>query len=482
LKEYFQSILADSYIPIDAAEYVKQGMLYTGCWLIFKAVPLMTGAPMPRVSDDNVSVLKELFRQFDLAKQRVDDIFVEYATRNVIASLSPLASAGSKVKSGQYDKTNNPIVVYSDALNGFLQARLADLEQLFPENSARKLYFQEQIFNICLSKFLSMMYDLNDHVATHLQADSLVIFDIAYCVVLLLSTTDMGPNKRHPKLVELLQKVRNTTKSVFAEFLRYIETRVQNLATLPSDNGVTEATMDVMSRMRKLSEDRDSATVLMENLAPSSWIPTPKPTWASMLSSSSNVSTDGSPWSLLSEYFSDAIDDLVLNLELKSKALARKNSQTGLLMLINLTFIETSVKRSKKMQEILGSAGAERLQRLRKHSHDLFLEGWKAAAAHLMDVTVVRSGNKTLTSKDREAIKEKFRAFNSEFEMLVQRQKSYNLTDAALRQELTKEIRFISPLYHRFYDRHRGGEFTKNVEKYIKYDKEQFDSILASLE
>lgn len=87
-----------------------------------------------------------------------------------------------------------------------------------------------------------------------------------------------------------------------------------------------------------------------------------------------------------------------------------------------------------------------------------------------MDVTVVKgsastAGKSSLSSKDREAIKEKFRTFNAEFDSLVKAHKSYNITDQALRQLLAKEVAFISPLYHRFHDKHSGGDFSKHVDK-----------------
>jgi exocyst complex protein 7 len=88
-----------------------------------------------------------------------------------------------------------------------------------------------------------------------------------------------------------------------------------------------------------------------------------------------------------------------------------------------------------------------------------------------MDVTVVKGGSSStfgkssLSSKDREAIKEKFKNFNAEFDALVKAHKSYNITDQSLRQLLAKEVSFISPLYHRFYDKHSGGDFSKHVDK-----------------
>lgn len=64
---------------------------------------------------------------------------------------------------------------------------------------------------------------------------------------------------------------------------------------------------------------------------------------------------------------------------------------------------------SSDIYKILGSVGAERLEKLKKRGVDLFLEGWKNAASLLMDVTVVKGPpGKGLSSKDREAIKEKF--------------------------------------------------------------------------
>jgi exocyst complex protein 7 len=233
--------------------------------------------------------------------------------------------------------------------------------------------------------------------------------------------------------------------------------------------------------MGKMADYKNSALTAISTMVISSWIPSPKPVWASQLTAPSSTGMMIAPIDLLSAYFSDSIDALFLGLEFKAKAIGKPRSQIGFFLLTNLTLIERYCTKSD-IHKILGEDGGERVKRLQKRGLNLFLDGWKGAAAHLMDVT--RPGgnsNKPLSSKDREIIKEKFKTFNVEFDGLVQRHKSYNLTDTALRQLLAKEIAFISPLYHRFYDKHQGGDFSKNVDKYIKYNKQQFDKILESL-
>lgn len=54
--------------------------------------------------------------------------------------------------------------------------------------------------------------------------------------------------------------------------------------------------------------------------------------------------------------------------------------------------------------------------------------------------------------------------------------------DPDLRASLTKELRnLISPLYARFYDRYQTIEFSKNPEKYIRWDKVAVDRAVGGI-
>jgi hypothetical protein len=85
-----------------------------------------------------------------------------------------------------------------------------------------------------------------------------------------------------------------------------------------------------------------------------------------------------------------------------------------------------------------------------------------------------------LTKQQRDSIKEKFKSFNTEFEEAYTTQKSYAIPDVELRAQVIKEVRqILCPMFNRFYDRYTTNvEFTKNVDKYIKYNKEDLNSLL----
>ncbi|KAI5284454.1 exocyst complex component exo70, partial [Ascosphaera acerosa] len=76
---------------------------------------------------------------------------------------------------------------------------------------------------------------------------------------------------------------------------------------------------------------------------------------------------------------------------------------------------------------------------------------------------------RTLTSRDREMIKEKWRGFNAAFEDLVQRHRAVHL-EPEVRSHLAREVQsFVEPLYARFYDRY--AEIDRGRGKYTKFDK-----------
>lgn len=86
---------------------------------------------------------------------------------------------------------------------------------------------------------------------------------------------------------------------------------------------------------------------------------------------------------------------------------------------------------------------------------------------------------KSLSSKDKDKIKEKFKAFNASFDELVARHKSLHMENE-VRSNLNKEIQStIEAMYGRFWDRYH--EVDKGKGKVVKYSKNEFTALLASL-
>ncbi|PRT55704.1 Exocyst complex protein EXO70 [Wickerhamiella sorbophila] len=307
------------------------------------------------------------------------------------------------------------------------------------------------------------------------------------------SQTKMAPNTDSYALFDSIEsaKILGSTNSDLAgnvqeaaeklkEMFRQVDEKTRS-ASIPTESSVSGATVNMISIMRKLIGYPTAMNQGMESQPPRFWMPSPAPQWAS--NTSESLVSVLVPFSL---YLSDLIECSIFNLQAAGRAAGfTRSSQLGILSLVNLATIEHSISTFNSNQTsisvLVGPHGSVLMQRLHKRALNMFLTDWNKLAGHLMDVTTSSKTTK-LSSKDREAVKEKFRLFNSEFEVLLERQKRYNITDSVLRQKLFQEIsKLISPLYNRFYEKHRGGDFTKNIDKYIKYDKTQFEAALSSL-
>jgi exocyst complex component 7 len=465
LREYLRTIFAANFRTVDAAELVKQGQR------------------PPTLNAEALSVLSEALHYMPAATKGKpasdDNVLLEVITRYIQSSLAHLGkSTKPRITKAPYEKGSNTIHVYTQALKGFITALSADLSNLFPGNDDLMSFYFDEIVSQSLREFITIISSLNIHIQSHLQTDSALTFELFECTGQVINLIQGCSSRLPTELTDLVDQLRQTAKLVFQDLIKYIDTRVQGLASLPNDNGICEATVEIISRLARIADYKFSAILILQGAQNGFWIPTPRPTWAENSSTSSGGANKSVE--LLASFSCDAVDALFFNLEAKAKSLGRRNSQIGFFLLTNFALI-MEYSRKSELMNMLGPNGGERLDRLKKRAVNLFLEEWKQVAAHLMDVTVVKTGNKPLSSKDREVIKEKFKVFNTEFDALVARHRSYSISDPQLREELRKEISFISPLYYRFYDRHIGGDFSKNVDKYIKYDKQQFDQILNSL-
>ena len=136
------------------------------------------------------------------------------------------------------------------------------------------------------------------------------------------------------------------------------------------------------------------------------------------------------------------------------------------------------------MNKTMGDKPMIKIDEANKRAYKLYRESWDGPARQLMDITIMRpsdpkSARNSLNSKDKDAVKERFKSFNVEFDDLIRACKSFSVTDSELRQSLTSEIRsIIVPLYGRFYDKYINSDFAKNKEKYIKYDKTSIEKVI----
>lgn len=405
LKDYFRKLLSQVFQTIDASEYIAKD------------------ARLPVIKAQEMTTLRQLYAVFktnsQMDQREPDKIYFEFCSKYIKSSLSTLegksrppqtppapsiaqaaATMSANVtqpnssngagnspnnsatnilsisKAPPYERGSNAIVKYADALSLLLSAEFENCTRLFPDNKAIQDYYFEHICASSLSDFVGLSSDICKHVKTHLATDSMLAFEVIEATGHLINTVKMITKIVPTVLSASMKDVQDTTHLIFTDFIKYIEIRVNNLISLQSDNGVCDATIDVMSRMKRFADYKNSALVSISTMSPGGWLSNPKPVWYTTFSSSGAVSAAAeNPVELLSSYFSDAIDALFVSLELKAKSLQKKTTQAGFFLLTNLTLIERYVTKSD-IYMILGAAGSDRLERLKKRGLNLFLVGY----------------------------------------------------------------------------------------------------------
>lgn len=183
------------------------------------------------------------------------------------------------------------------------------------------------------------------------------------------------------------------------------------------------------------------------------------------------------------------LEALVQNIESKSKFYKKGQSLTQLFLLNNYFYISKSVRTTPGLLEIINGPDASSqpptsltsvvYEKPLKQNVDLYQDNWKTCVEHLMDVTYVQDGGvqHVLNSNQRQMVKDKFKNFNHDFDELWKTQKQYSIPDMDLRAMVLKDVNSIMiPMYEKFLNKYASGgsnnayEFTKNVQKYIRYD------------
>jgi exocyst complex protein 7 len=206
--------------------------------------------------------------------------------------------------------------------------------------------------------------------------------------------------------------------------------------------------------------------------------------------SSTTLDVDPDSMKLFAQYATDTIDTLLSNLVGKARMLLKGKNLQGIFIANNVAIV-TRIIRSSELAPLM-EAYSKKLIDWRKQGTAMYLEAWREPSGHLLDVQYTnrakerpQSGGldsaaivKALGSKDKDAIKEKFKNFNASFEGLVTSHKGYSM-EPEVRNQLSKEVQnIIEPLYNRFYDRYR--EIDKGKGKYVKYDKSELNKALSS--
>jgi exocyst complex protein 7 len=286
------------------------------------------------------------------------------------------------------------------------------------------------------------------------------------------------------QIYDCLKPVRETSKLSMGKLLEDVRSKTNGMITLPIDGGAVPITTETMRRLQEMTNYLEPLSSILASLGEGGW--------NSGASNSSSTTLDVGPDSLklFGQYAADTIDTLLSNLAGKARVLLKGKNLQGIFIANNLVVV-TRMIRSSELEPLM-EGYSKKLLDWRKQSAAMYLETWREPSGHLLDVQYTnrakerpQSGGldsaaivKALNSKDKDAIKEKFKSFNTSFDALVASHKTYAM-EPEVRNQLGKEVQnIIEPLYNRFYDRYR--EIDKGKGKYVKYDKNELNRALAS--
>lgn len=420
-------------------------------------------------------------------------IYAETRGPYITASLQNLAIASvNTVKrrptDGPYKQGTNGIGIYSNALEGLIIAEYENIIRIFTgEQQGRAL---QATCRNALAEFSKTLRELNQYIKANLMMDCFLAFEIIEIVTAMSYRIDSKTGELKSLFIEALRPVRETAKSSLSELLEETKRKASSIAVLPPDGGSVPLVNEVMSSLTTLTAYSGPLASILTSLGDGNWRSTTSTTSTAPL----DVSPDSS--TLFSHFILDMIEALMISLEARGRAFHRSKGTQGVFISNIFCIVDRSIRQSPGLARYLSNPDSiSRIDTFRKRGTSTYLDAWREASSQLLDVQYTsRSGAsarptsggpvdslsivKSLSSKDKDTIKEKFKSFNAAFDELITRHKALYM-EREVRGALTREVQtVIEPLYARFYDRYH--EIDKGRGKYVKYDKGALSAQLAA--
>ncbi|KFA59980.1 hypothetical protein S40285_08352 [Stachybotrys chlorohalonatus IBT 40285] len=459
--------------------------------------------PFPALPQDKVTRLGLVSAYIASISQRsgqespVARIYAELRGPYVSSSLVNLAAASvntakKKNPSAVYRAGSNGIGTYAQAMEGMFLAEYDNICSIFTREDWG-LVFQATC-QAALAELARTLREINAHIKSHLSTDCALAYEIVEIVSTLSSKLETRTGELKTALAAALKPVRDTAKSSLAELLDDTRRKIGNMQALPADGATAPIVTETMQRLQAMVEFIRPISSIMISLGDGGWkspgASSGRSTDAIPSLASFDIGADGKD--IFAKYCLDTIEVLLSSLEQKARILIKVKAANGVFIANSVVIIQRMIWDSDLAP--LLSSRLDVLDTWRKKATVLYTDVCKDLSVYLFDTIHTNrsarptSGSaqadsasivKALGSKDRDKIKEKFTQFNSAFDEMVTRHKSYSM-EREVRAMFGEDIRQkLQPLYDRFWDRYH--EIDKGKGKYVKYDKASIAAVFLSL-
>ncbi|XP_013159678.1 exocyst complex component 7 isoform X3 [Falco peregrinus] len=271
------------------------------------------------------------------------------------------------------------------------------------------------------------------------------------------------------KLPGLITSMETTGAKALEEFADNIKNDPDKEYNMPKDGTVHELTSNAILFLQQLLDFQETAGAMLASQETSS--------------SASSYSLEFSR-RLLSTYICKVLGNLQLNLLSKSKVY-EDPALSAIFLHNNYNYILKSLEKSELIQLVaVTQKTAERSYReLIEQQIQTYQRSWLKVTDYILErnLPVFQPGVK-LKDKERQMIKERFKGFNDGLEELCKIQKAWAIPDMEQRDKIRRAQKIIvKETYGAFLNRYGNVPFTKNPEKYIKYQVDQVGEMIEKL-
>ncbi|KAI9257729.1 Cullin repeat-like-containing domain protein [Helicostylum pulchrum] len=445
---------------------------------------LMTTASMKQLSQLSTYIAsseKEIGYSVDFTKP-----YIEIRSAFLQRSLHPLSQAvqlSEKHQGISYEKGSSEFLKYTECYTKMLESEYKFAEQIMGNEQRRAAAIKGSIIPATI-EYIAAGKQLNAVAKRLNYTETTFVFDIIekYDRECMLYLEDLAQIVPLNDIQDMVNSFKLTVLRNFYEFMEDIRGRkeVNPQINLSSDGTVHEMTSNTLNYFKRLYIWRDTVEPLLILVGDGGWNSMPS---SQVMTEASRVHGGESALgaALLQKFFVDALDQMTVALQLKSRGY-KKPTLATLFLLNNYNHILRQI-RSPPLNAIFDDGSEMKFGKLVKKQLDAYQESWKPCVENLMDVTYVRGGaiNKSMGNAERQLIKERFKV-RKKFEEISRAQQTYAIPDTELRNQVIRDVKnVLVPMYGRFLDKYQGTDFTKNPAKYIRYDKERVDKMISHL-
>ncbi|XP_053390716.1 exocyst complex component 7-like [Mercenaria mercenaria] len=387
-------------------------------------------------------------------------------------------SAAEMIKDEQCDVDIDVYITELTALLKLMQSELQLLVQIVPEKYQRSVY--DNIVQPGLESVVNEGETLAAYsrksIGRHEFSSVLSIFPVVKHLRSIKPEFDrnlegcQAPTRA--KLASLLSTLGSTGAKALEEFIDNIKNDPDKASNMPRDGTVHELTNHTMVFMEQLQDYVETAGAMLlmhgEQAAPSEAV------------------DDRKSRLKLADYCTKVLSALGLNLSNKAETYSDPYLKP-IFMLNNFNYILKSLRRSglidliHKWNKDVEMFYEEQIMDQKK----AYSQSWSRVMHFILEMNEPMSSQRManpdakLKDKEKQNIKDKFTGFNKELEEILRTQKGYAIPDQELRSSLKKDnIEFIIPAYKIFRDKYKRMNFTKNLDKYIKYTVEDVEEMI----